>query len=134
MSREPTEETLARAQQVQAEAAACGFDWPEIEGVLAKVDEEVAEIRAALAAGDRTAAAEELGDLLLVSAHLARWLDADAQAVLGGALARFEVRWQMVQRLAEERGLDVKGCALATLDALWDDAKTLTRQGPRQGG
>ncbi len=134
MSREPTEDILARAQRVQAEAAACGFDWPTIEGVLDKLEEEVAEVRAALAEGNRAAAAEELGDVLLVSAHLARWLDTDAAQSLGGALARFEARWQLVQRLAEERGVHVKGCALVTLDKLWEDAKTLMRQGPEQRG
>jgi nucleoside triphosphate diphosphatase len=112
---------LARAQHVGRRLAEAGLDWPDLAGVLAKVDEERGELAAALADGDPTAAGAELGDLLLTLANLARHLGADAESALRDATTRLVRRAERVQELAGGR-------PLTTLpdderDRLWAQAK-----------
>ena len=114
---------LARGSKLQRRAAALGFDWPDIEGVLSKLDEEIAEFREAIDGGQGPARAEsELGDVLFTCVNLARRLGLDCDRALGGANHRFEKRFREMERLAGgERGLD--GRTLPELDALWERAK-----------
>ena len=114
---------LARAGKLQRRAAAVGFDWPDVEGVFDKLDEEVAELREALDAGEgRERAESELGDLLFTCVNLARRLEFDCDRALAGANRRFERRFRAMERLAgRERRLDER--TPAELDALWERAK-----------
>ena len=108
---------------MQRRAAAVGFDWPDAEGVFAKLDEEIAELREALGAGEGTERVEsELGDLLFTCVNLARRLGIDSGRALAGANRRFEGRFRTMERLAG-RGRRLDERTPAELDALWEQAK-----------
>lgn len=111
---------LARAQQVGDKLAQVGFDWPDAAAVLAKVDEERAELGAALAAGDGAQAGRELGDLLLTLASLARHLGVQAEMVLRDATGRLVGRVAHVERAASRPLGDLDE---AERDRLWEAAK-----------
>jgi len=113
---------LAASQSIQGRARRIGFDWPDVEGPLAKLVEEVEEF--AHATGERERE-DEFGDILFVLANIAQRLDVDAEQALRGANQKFRRRFSMVERIAAERGLDLKSLDLAGLDALWDEAKAL---------
>jgi tetrapyrrole methylase family protein/MazG family protein len=115
--------SLSYAFAVQRKAAKVGFDWPSVEGALPKIAEEADEIRAAIATGDEVHIAEELGDLLFSVVNVARHLDVEPEAALRAAVHKFRRRFETVERLAVERGIDLHASDLAALDALWDDAK-----------
>lgn len=110
---------LLRAQRIQTKAARVGFDWPDASGPLAKIEEELDELKVELAKGDQTRIGEELGDLLFSVVNLARHLDVEAEHVLREAGARFEDRFRRV----ETRGGDLKALSLDELEALWQEAK-----------
>ncbi|HEU4673249.1 MAG TPA: nucleoside triphosphate pyrophosphohydrolase [Candidatus Limnocylindrales bacterium] len=114
---------LAASQEMQERAANIGYDWPSIEGVLAKVEEEVGELRAAEAPADR---AEELGDVLFVLVNVARRLGVEAEAALRAANDKFRRRFAVVERLAGERNVALRDLSFDELDALWDSAKVET--------
>ena len=111
---------LTRAQALGERAARAGFDWPDLAGVLEKVSEEVAELRASLDADTR---AGELGDLLFSLVNVARWLGVDAESALRGTCDRFVRRFAQMEQAAHAQGLDLADLALAEQDALWDKAK-----------
>lgn len=108
---------LKRAEKVQRRAARVGFDWPNAEGPLAKIDEELAEIAAATDAEQRAA---ELGDLLFTVVNYARHLGVDPEAALAGATRRFEARFRRVEALADG---PLEAMTLEGLEALWQRAK-----------
>ena len=112
---------LARAQALGDRAARIGFDWPDVEGVLDKLGEEVAELRAA---EDPEARSQELGDLLFTLVSVARWLGVDAESGLRGACNRFTRRYAKMERMARAQGTDLASLPLAEQDALWERAKT----------
>ncbi|HXR26554.1 MAG TPA: nucleoside triphosphate pyrophosphohydrolase [Candidatus Baltobacteraceae bacterium] len=111
---------LAYAQEIQERAAALGYDWRDLEGIIDKVGEEAAELLAAERPAER---AEEFGDLLLVLVNLARRLGVDAEAALRGASAKFAARFAHVERLAEARQVVLRDLSLDELDELWVIAK-----------
>jgi tetrapyrrole methylase family protein/MazG family protein len=114
---------LAYAQEMQERAALLGYDWPSLEGVLDKVKEEAAEI---IIARDDRERREEFGDLLLVLVNMARKLGIDAESALRAASAKFAARFAGVERIAAERGVDLKELTLDELDQLWQAAKAAT--------
>jgi MazG family protein len=118
---------LARAQQVSARAARVGFDWPDVQGCRDKVGEELAELDRAITAGDRAAVEHELGDLLFAAVSLARKLGCDAEAALRACTRRFNARFEHIEDRLRERGLTPAESNLTEMDALWDEAKGLTR-------
>ncbi|MCL4267572.1 MAG: nucleoside triphosphate pyrophosphohydrolase [Anaerolineae bacterium] len=111
---------LARSQKIQHKAARVGFDWPDITGVYAKLEEELAELKVAATPEEL---AEELGDLLFVIVNLARWLNVDAESCLREANSKFSQRFQLTEQLARQRGLHMPEMSLAELDVLWEEAK-----------
>lgn len=115
--------SLSYAHQVQKKAAKVGFDWPDVDGALPKIAEEAGELRDAVAGGDHAATADELGDLLFAVVNVARHLRVDPEAALRAATRKFRDRFEHVERLARERGIDLHATDLATLDALWDEVK-----------
>jgi len=115
--------SLVYSQQLQKKAAKVGFDWPNTTGPLDKIDEETAELRAAIAEGDPDAVGMELGDVLFSVVNVARHLSLDAETALRAAATKFRQRFERVENLAQERGLDMSTAGLETLDALWDEAK-----------
>jgi tetrapyrrole methylase family protein/MazG family protein len=111
---------LARAQAIQKRVARVGFDWPDAEGVVAKIAEEVTELREAEGGEELE---EELGDLLFSVVNLARWLNVDAESALRGACERFIRRFFGMEALCRERGLDLGELSLAEQDELWEEVK-----------
>lgn len=117
---------LHRAHRLQDRAAGVGFDWPDAGGPAAKVAEELGEVRQELARGagvDAAAVEAELGDLLFAVVNLCRKAGVHASLALDKANAKFTRRFNAVERLAAERGIDVATAGLETLDRLWDEVK-----------
>jgi len=121
---------LAASQEMQERAAHLGYDWPSVDGVLAKVDEELAELAEAASAAART---EEVGDLLMVLVNLARHHGVDAEAALRGANGKFRRRFGIVERLAAARSVALRDLSFAQLDELWDQAKAELAAGDGPG-
>jgi uncharacterized protein YabN with tetrapyrrole methylase and pyrophosphatase domain len=109
---------------MQERAAALGYDWPTIEGVLDKVAEELGELARAGSDPERH---EEFGDLLLVAVNVGRKLGIESEAALRGANQKFRSRFGTVERLARERGVALRDLDFAALDQLWDAAKAEER-------
>ncbi|MFB0537250.1 MAG: nucleoside triphosphate pyrophosphohydrolase [Anaerolineae bacterium] len=116
----PTLPALAQAQSYQRRVARVGFDWPNVEGVVAKVAEEIEELRRTSDAAERE---EELGDLLFSLVNLARWLKVDAESALRTANARFARRFATMEDLCRQEGQHLADLSLAELDALWEEVK-----------
>ena len=111
---------LNQAQEFQDRAARVGFDWPEIDGVLEKVKEEIDEVKRA---ENPTELADELGDLFFALVNLARWKKVDAESALREASQKFKRRFVFVERRAQALDRPMKGMTIAELDALWNEAK-----------
>jgi XTP/dITP diphosphohydrolase len=115
---------LAGAMTISRRAAAAGFEWDDLAGVWAKVDEELDELRQALAQGDPAHAQSELGDVLFTLVNLARWSNLDPEAGLAGTNRRFLDRFS---RLEAALGGELGGRPLAELETLWRQAKAQIR-------
>ncbi len=114
---------LARAEKLGFRTHDAGFDWRSLHQVIAKVREELAEIEAAIAAGDTTAAGRDLGDAMLALANAPRFIGHDAEATLRAACDKFERRFRYLESAARERGLELNALDDAELDELWNQAK-----------
>lgn len=115
---------LSRAAKIQDRAARVGFDWPDVGGVLAKIDEEMAEIREALAAGaPAEKVAEELGDLFFSCVNLARRLGSEPEGTLREATRKFETRFRAIEAALALSGTKVGDASLAELEAEWTRVK-----------
>lgn len=124
----PTLPDLLMAYRLQARAASVGFDWPDVEGPLAKVREEITEIETEWRAESGTPASmarveEEIGDLLFSVVNLARKLGVQPGPALEGANRKFQKRFGRVEELAAARGIEVDRAGLDQLDRLWDEVK-----------
>ena len=118
---------LTRAHRIQERVSAVGFDWADARGAFEKVAEELEEVRAALAAEPSPALEEELGDLLFSVVNLARLSGGHAMQALQRANAKFSRRFEALEQLARERGVELGRAPLEELDALWDEAKRRER-------
>ena len=114
---------LMRADKVQKKAAKVGFDWDNADGAFQKVAEELNELKIAVANDDKENIHEELGDLLFSVVNVSRFISVDSEEALTGATDKFIDRFSKVEKLAEEKGIDMKSTDLETLDKLWDLAK-----------
>ena len=114
---------LLKAQRMQEKAARVGFEWENIGQVLDKVEEEVGELREALAAGDEVHAAEELGDLVFALANVARHLKVDAEDTVRLTCEKFRARFGAVEARAHQQGREVRDMTLGEMMAVWDEAK-----------
>jgi nucleoside triphosphate diphosphatase len=126
----PTLPPLLMAYRLQERAASVGFDWPHVEGPLAKVREELTEVENELRtnAPGRAPSEElvnEIGDLLFAVVNLARKAGVQPSLALDRANRKFRHRFEEIERLASERGIDVPSAGLEVLDGLWDEAKAL---------
>lgn len=125
----PTLPPLLKAYRLQERAAAVGFDWPDAAGPLDKVREELAEVERELASdeppGDRLA--DEIGDLLFAVVNLARKAGEQPGPALDRANRKFRDRFQAVETLCGERGIDLDSAGLEVLDGLWDEVKEVER-------
>ncbi|MBN2388977.1 MAG: nucleoside triphosphate pyrophosphohydrolase [Anaerolineales bacterium] len=112
---------LIQAQQIQERAARVGFDWPEVEGVLDKIAEEIGEVQAA---ADEQELAAELGDLFFALVNLARWKKIDAESALRAASQRFRQRFAHVEAGARAQNRQLSEMTIDELEALWQAAKS----------
>ena len=123
---------LARAEKLGKRAARAGFDWPDAGGVVEKIREELDEVGAAAASGEQTRVEEEIGDLLLACASLARQYRVDPEEALRQSCRKFEARFRHVEDLVRKRHLEWRDLGPPELDALWADAKA--HEKPSSGG
>lgn len=114
---------LPRAQKLQKRASQVGFDWQEVSGVLEKLQEEMDELRQAIAKEGEQRIDEELGDVLFTCVNLARHLGRDAESSLRRSSARFEQRFSKMERLSLADGLELEALNAAQLEELWQRAK-----------
>jgi len=114
---------LLKAHELQKEAAKSGFDWPEVGPVLDKVEEEIAELRAALDAGDTRHAAEEYGDILFAMANVGRHLHVSGEQALQDSCTKFRRRFRGVEEQAKASGKPMSEHTLAELDDYWNEVK-----------
>lgn len=112
---------LWRAEKVQKKAQKAGFDWPDIQGAMDKLSEELGELQEAVA--DGTNVEEELGDLLFAAVNVSRFLHADPEEALNSATGKFISRFAKVEDLAKAQGQDMAQMSLSELDKLWEAAK-----------
>jgi MazG family protein len=115
---------LSEAGKIGGKVAKVGFDWPDALGVVEKLWEETRELEAEIAAGDRIAVAEEIGDLLFTAANLARHLNVDPELALRDANAKFRRRFAAMEAAAER---PLEELSAPELEALWEGSKASER-------
>jgi nucleoside triphosphate diphosphatase len=116
---------LSRALKLQQKAGKVGFDWNDVRSVLAKLNEEIAEVEAEIAEGSSETLSDEVGDLLFAAVNLARHLKVDPEAALRSANAKFERRFAHIENRLAEKGRRPEGASLDEMEALWLEAKGL---------
>ena len=115
---------LSYAAKVGRKASKVGFDWVDVSGAIPKIEEEAAELVEAIDSGDATETSNELGDLLFAVVNVARHVGVDPELALRTASDKFRTRFEGVERLARDRGLDLRATDLTVLDELWDRVKS----------
>ena len=113
--------SLIRAQKLQKKAAKVGFDWPDVSGALDKVEEELAEVRAAI--GGNGDIEEEIGDLIFAVTNVSRFVKVDSERAAEKTCNKFVSRFAEMERQATATGKKLADLSLSELDALWDSAK-----------
>jgi MazG family protein len=121
---------LLEAHQLTTKAARVGFDWPAVDQILEKLEEELAELRAELQAPDvdQRRVDEEVGDILFVVANLARRVGTEPETGLRAANRKFRRRFGHIEQRMAERGGEWREVTLATLDQFWEEAKRMERE------
>ncbi len=122
---------LVRAQKLQDVAARVNFDWPDVQPVIDKLKEEIAEIEEAMEQGNQEAVADEVGDFLFAATNLARHLKVDAEQSVRGCNEKFCRRFSFIEASIAAQGRAMEDCTLEELDALWDKAKRLELHSPK---
>jgi MazG family protein len=114
---------LRHAVKVQERAASVGFDWSEVAPVLAKMREEIAELEAAIASGDRAAVKDEMGDVLFSAANVCRFLKLDADEALQSTTSKFIRRFRAMEDMIRADGKRIEAMTLDEMDAYWERVK-----------
>ena len=114
---------LTRALKLQQKAATVGFDWTEAAPILDKIEEEIGELREALASGQTAAVADEFGDLLFAVVNIGRHLGVDAEASLSGTNEKFRSRFHYIESELAAAGSSLKEATLDEMESLWQNAK-----------
>ena len=123
---DPTLPALDQALTLQRRAATIGFDWSHVQEIFHKLQEEIAELQHEIQEQQTVdKITDELGDLFFCCVNLARHLGIAPHAALQQANVKFEARFRLVEHNAKSRGLSLQGADLATLNTLWDEAKTI---------
>lgn len=115
---------IYRARQIQQDAAVFGFDWPDINPVFDKLEEELAELRHAFNSGDRKAISDELGDLMFVCVNLARHAGINAEMSLRGTNQKFLRRFAYVQQQMIDAGIEMDQQQLERMEQFWQESKS----------
>lgn len=114
---------LLRAAKLQKKASKVGFDWPDEDGVFAKVSEELVEIAGALEEGSDEQVAEEIGDLMFSVVNLARFRKLDPEVLMAEANAKFEKRFAAMEQTLEAQGMSLESASLQEMENEWQAAK-----------
>ena len=114
---------LSTALKISKRAAKAGFEWPDENGVRAKLREEIAEVERALDAESDERVAEELGDLVFTIVNLARWRGLDAETIVRDNNRKFRRRFEQMEAQAKAQNLSLENLSEAEWDALWNGAK-----------
>jgi ATP diphosphatase len=117
---------LTRALKLQEKAARVGFDWSEAAPILDKIEEEIGELREALAKGETAEIKDEFGDMLFAVVNLGRHLKLDSEAALSGTNEKFRSRFHYVERAIDTSGSTLERATLDEMEALWQQAKGKT--------
>ncbi|MER9430182.1 nucleoside triphosphate pyrophosphohydrolase [Mesorhizobium sp. M0408] len=115
---------LPRALKLQEKAARVGFDWSEAAPILDKIEEEIGELREALAKADTAPIKDEFGDMLFAVVNLGRHLKIDSEAALSGTNEKFRSRFHYVERTLQASGNSLEEATLDEMEALWQQAKS----------
>ena len=115
--------SLMRSTKIQQKAAKVGFDWDSVDGAVDKLFEECNELKLAIENNDKENQREELGDVLFSAVNVARFLKIDSEHALYDACNKFTDRFSSVEKLATERGIDMKTASITELNSLWDEVK-----------
>jgi ATP diphosphatase len=118
---------LTRALKLQQKAATVGFDWTEAAPILDKIEEEIGELREAIASGETAAVADEFGDLLFALVNIGRHLGLDAEASLSGTNEKFRSRFHYIESELAVAGSSLNAATLDEMEALWQNAKRRTQ-------
>ena len=122
--------SLIRAQKLQKKAAKVGFDWPDVSGALDKVEEELAEVRAAI--GGDGDVEEEIGDLIFAVTNVSRFVKVDSERAAEKTCNKFVRRFADMEQQAKAQGKQLSELTLEEMDALWDEAKKKEHREYRQ--
>jgi nucleoside triphosphate diphosphatase len=122
---------LERAAKLQRRAARVGFDWPDVDPIFDKIEEEIAELCDAMSADSRDRVEDELGDLLFTVVNLARKLDHDPEQALRRACRKFERRFRRVETLLAADGKQAGAAGLDEMEAKWQWAKSEENKGEK---
>ena len=114
---------LWRAYLLTEKASQVGFDWPDLKGVLRKMDEEIKEFKEVLSLKDRRRIEEELGDFLFVVANVGRFLRINPELALRRTLRKFTARFHYIETSLHQRGRSLHQSNLMEMDRLWEEAK-----------
>ena len=119
---------LLRARKLSEKASRVGFDWPAVDGIFAKIEEELEEFKDAFQHADQQAMADELGDLLFAIVNLGRFLNIDAEEALRQTANRFVARFGHIETTLAERGQTLQQSSPEEMDSLWNEAKRRERE------
>ncbi|MCM2397696.1 nucleoside triphosphate pyrophosphohydrolase [Rhizobium sp. S95] len=119
---------LTEALKLQERAAKVGFDWSEPEPILDKIEEEIAELREALAEGKPEKITDELGDLIFALVNIGRHVDADPEQALRGTNTKFRRRFSYIENSLKENSETLEDATLERMEELWQAAKAIERQ------
>ena len=119
---------LVEALKLQERAAKVGFDWSSPEPILDKIEEEIAELREALAANDKAKVADELGDLIFAVVNIGRHVGADPEMALRGTNTKFRRRFSHIETELVSAGETLEDATLERMEELWQAAKAIERQ------
>ena len=114
---------LTEALKIQEKAAKVGFDWKAAAPILDKIEEEIGELREALAEGDEAAVTDELGDLIFATVNIGRHVGADPEMALRGTNTKFRRRFGYIEEKLEAAGEDIGAASLERMEGLWVEAK-----------
>jgi tetrapyrrole methylase family protein / MazG family protein len=114
---------LHQAHLMQKRVARVGFDWENVGGALAKLEEEVGEIREAVGAGDEDAIREEIGDVLFAAVNVCRFYGHNPEDLLHRTIAKFSRRFRVIEERVHAQGRKLGECTLEEMDRIWEEAK-----------
>lgn len=114
---------IIKAAKLQKKAAKVGFDWPDQAGVIAKLEEELTELKAAIESGDEAQIVDELGDLMFSAVNLARFRKLDPEVLMTAANRKFEERFAAMEQSLADQDLSLEDASLEQMEAAWQAAK-----------